>query len=109
MFNRLACVSARVMAILLNPSVLRLVGTEWKSVGGQLLVSGVLLLSGYQDMRLRVRIGAAFGFFMALAFGVSALTTAIRASLSYGAVICVIVLCSESFLILRQCLCRTSK
>jgi hypothetical protein len=39
----------------------------WKSVAVQLLASGVLLLSGYQDMGLRVRAGAAFGFFVATA------------------------------------------
>ena len=56
-------------------------GASWKSVGGQLLASGVLLLSGHQDIGLRARIGGAFGFFMALAFGVSALATAIGAKL----------------------------
>jgi hypothetical protein len=45
----------------------------WESVGGQLLASGVLLLSGYQDMGFSARIGAAFGFFMAIAFGASPL------------------------------------
>jgi hypothetical protein len=37
----------------------------WKSVGGPVLASGVLLLSGHQDIGLRARMGAAFGFFMA--------------------------------------------
>jgi len=45
-------------------------------VGGQLLASAVLLLSGYQDVGLRARMGAAFGFFMAIAFGISALVSA---------------------------------
>jgi len=76
-------------------------GGRWQSVGGQLLASGVLLASGYQDMGLRARIGAAFGFFMALAFGISALVTAIRAEVWDGAAICVVVLCFESWLILR--------
>jgi hypothetical protein len=89
------------MAISVNSSVIALVGTGWKSVGGQLLASGVLLLSGYQDMGLRSRMGAAFGFFMAMAFGISALITAIRANVSYAAAICVVVLCSETLLILR--------
>lgn len=75
------------MAISVNPSVIALVGTGWKSVGGQLLASGVLLLSGYQDIGLRTRVGAAFGFFMAVAFGISALITAARANLAYAAVI----------------------
>ena len=58
------------------------VGGRWRSVGGQLVASGVLLASGYQDLGLRVRIGAIFGFSMALAFGVSALATAISERLS---------------------------
>lgn len=96
------------MAISVNPSVIALVGTGWKSVGGQLLASGVLLLSGYQDIGLRARMGAAFWFFMAIAFGISALVTAMRGNLSYVAVICALVLCSETFLILRWWLRRTS-
>ena len=96
------------MAISVNPSVIALVGTGWKSVGGQMLASGVLLLSGYQDIGLRARMGAAFGFFMAIAFGISALITALRANLSYAAVICAVVLCSEAFLILRWWLRRAS-
>jgi hypothetical protein len=96
------------MAISVNPSVMVLVGTGWKSVGGQLLASGVLLLSGHQDIGLRARMGAAFGFFMALAFGISALITAIRANLSYAAAIWALVPCSEIFLILRWSLRRIS-
>ena len=96
------------MAISVNPSVIALIGTGWKSVGGQLLASGVLLLSGYQDIRLRARIGTAFGFLMAIAFGISALITAVRANLSYATAICAVVLCSEAFLILRWWLRRTS-
>ena len=96
------------MAISVNASVIALFGTGWKSVGGQLLASGVLLLSGHQDIGLRAWMGAAFGFFMAIAFGVSALITAIRANLSYAAVICGVVLCSEAFLILRWWLRRIS-
>ncbi len=89
------------MAISVNPSVVALVGTGWKSVGGQLLASGVLLLSGYQDMGLPSRVGAAFWFFMAISFGISALITAIRVNLSYAAAICAVALCSETVLILR--------
>jgi hypothetical protein len=73
-----------------------------------LLASAVLLLSGYQDIGLRTRMGAGFGFFMAIAFGISALITAVRANLSYAAVICGVVLCSETLLILRWWLRRTS-
>jgi len=51
-------------------------GVAWKSVGSQLLASGVLMLSGYQDVVLGTRIGATFWFYMALAFGISALVTA---------------------------------
>ena len=76
-------------------------GGSWQSVGGQLLVSGLALLSSYQDLGLRARMGAAFGFFMAMAFGISALVTAMRANLSYGAVISGVVLCSEIWLFLR--------
>jgi uncharacterized membrane protein len=65
-----------------------------------LLASGALLPSGYQDTGLRAWMGAALGFFMAMAFGISALITAVRANLSYAAAICVVVLCSEMFLIL---------
>lgn len=96
------------MAISVNPSVISWVRTGWKSVGGQLLASGVMLLSGHQDIGLRSRMGAAFGFFMAIAFGISALITAIRANLSYAAVISAAFLCSETFLILRWWLRRTS-
>ena len=84
------------------------VGGRWQSVGGQLLASGVLVASGYQDMGLRTRIGAAFGFFMALAFGTSALVTAIRAEVWAGAAICVVALCFEGWLILRWRSRRTS-
>ena len=84
------------------------VGGRWQSVGGQLLASGVLLVSGYQDMGFRARIGAAFWFFMALAFGISALATAIWAKLWGGAAICVVALCFESWLILRWWGQRTS-
>jgi len=41
------------MAVSVKPSVLALVGTGRKSVGGQLRASGLLLLSGYQDIGLR--------------------------------------------------------
>ena len=92
----------------MTPTVLTLVGTGWKSVGGQLLASGVLLLSGHQDIGLRVRIGAAFWLFMAIAFGISALITALRANILYAAVICTIVLLSETLLILRWWLRGTS-
>ena len=74
---------------------------KWQSVGGQLLASGVLLLSGYQDIGLRARIGAGFGFFMALAFGISALATAMWTRVWGGVAICVVVLCFESWLVLR--------
>jgi len=62
------------------------VGGSWRSVGGQLLASGVLLLCGHQDMGSRTRIGATFWFFMALAFGTSALSTALWARFWGGVV-----------------------
>jgi hypothetical protein len=77
------------------------VGGRWRSVGGQLLASSVLLVSGYQDMGLHARAGAVFGFFMALAFGISALVTAVWAKVWGGAAICVAALCFESWLIQR--------
>jgi hypothetical protein len=77
------------------------IGAIWKSVAGQLLASVVLFLSGHQDLRWRIRMGGSFWFFMAIAFGISALFTAIQAKLSYAAVICAVVLCSETLLILR--------
>lgn len=96
------------MAISVDPSVIASVGTGWKSVGGQLLASGVLFLSGHQDLRWRIPVGGAFSFFMAIAFGISALFTAIGENLFYAAVICAVVLCSETFLILRRWLRRIS-
>ena len=76
-----------------------LISAGWQAVGGQLLASAVLLLSGYQDMGLRARIGGFFGFFMAFAFGVSALGTAIWGRLWGGVAICAVVLCFESWLV----------
>jgi hypothetical protein len=96
------------MAISVSTSVLALGGTGWKSVGGQLLASGVLLLCGHQDMGSRTHIGATFWFFMAIAFGISALVAAIRANLWCAAAICAVVLCSETWLILRWWRRRTS-
>ena len=74
---------------------------SWQSVVWQLLASGVMLLSGHQDLALRPRMSSAFWFFMAIACGISALITAFRANLSYAVAICVVVLCSETALILR--------
>jgi hypothetical protein len=45
---------------------------------------------------------------MAMAFGISALITAIRANLSYAAAMCAAVLCSELVLIVRWGRRRTS-
>jgi len=74
----------------------------WQSVGGQTLASGVLLLCGYQDVRMGARIGGAtFWFFMALAFCVSALATALRAKLWLGVAMSIAVLCLETWLIRR--------
>lgn len=88
------------MPILISTFVV-VTGAGWKSVGGQLLASGVLLLSGHQDVGLGTRIGAAFGFCMALAFGISALITALEATLWSGAAICAVALCFETWLIMR--------
>ena len=72
-------------------------------MGGQLLASGVILLSVYQDMGLGARVGAGLGFFMAIASSVSALVTALQANLSGAAASCAVVVCSETLLILRWC------
>lgn len=73
----------------------------WRSVGGQLLTSGVLLLCGHQDIRMRAGIGAVFWCFMALAFGISALGTAVMAKNWWGAAAAVVALCCETWLIMR--------
>jgi hypothetical protein len=96
------------MTISVITSVLALGRTGWESVGGQLLASGVLLLSGYQDVGLRARMGAAFWFFMAIAFGISALATAIRANSWWAAAICAVVVCTETWLTLCWSRRRTS-
>jgi hypothetical protein len=95
------------MPILISTFVLAM-GAGWQPVGGQLLGSGVLLLCGYQDVGLRARFGATFWFFMALAFCVSALATALRAKLWGDAAMSVAVLCLEAWLILRWQRRRTS-
>ena len=64
-------------------------GAGSQPVAGQLLASGVMLLCGHQDIRLGTRMGAGFWFFMALAGGISALITATRAKIWWGAAICV--------------------
>ena len=81
-------------------------GDKWLSlialsVFGQLLASMVLLMSGYQDLGLRARMGAAFGFFMSIAFGISALITALRANLLSAVALCALVLCFETWFMLR--------
>jgi hypothetical protein len=96
------------MAISMSTSVLALSGSGWRLVGGLLLTSAVIMVSVHQDLRLRVWIGAVFGFFMAIAFGISALLTAIRVNLRSGAAICTVVLCCEIVLILRWSLRRAS-
>jgi len=96
------------MVILMSASVLALSGAGWRLVGGLLLTSAVIMVSVHQDLRLRVWIGVVFGFFMAIAFGLSALVTAIRVNLRGGAAICAVVLCCEILLILRWSLRGTS-
>jgi len=96
------------MATSVTLFVIALVGTGWKSVGGQMLASVAALLSGIQDLGLRARIGAALGFFIAIAFGISALATAMRANLRGGAAVCAAVLFCETLLILRWWIRKTS-
>jgi hypothetical protein len=64
------------MAISMSMFVLAMSGAG-RLVGGLLLTSAVIMVSVHQDLSLRVWIGAVFGFFMAIAFGISALVTAI--------------------------------
>jgi len=96
------------MAISMSTSVLALSGAGLGLVGGLLLTSAVIMVSVHQDLGLRVWIGAVLGFFMAVAFGISALITAIRANQRSGAAICAVVLCCELLLIVRWSLRRTS-
>lgn len=80
------------------------IDASWQSVAGQLLVSVLAALSVCQDLGLRIRLGAVFWFLIALAFGISALVTAIRSNLRFAPAICVVVLCFETLLILRRVL-----
>ncbi len=82
--------------------------TKWEQVFGQLLASGVLLLSGFQDIQLGARSGAAFSFFVALAFGVSALITAVGAKAWWSAALCAVVFCFEAWIIRRSWRGKTS-
>jgi len=67
-------------------------------MAGQLLVSGLAVLSACQDIGRRMHPGAVFWFLIAVAFGISALTTAIRSNLPLAPAICVLVLCSEALM-----------
>lgn len=89
------------MAIAVSTSIVGLSVMGWRSVGGQLLASAVLMLSGHQDVGLRARFGAAFWFFVAIAFCISALVTAILVNLPYAVAICALILCCETLLIRR--------
>lgn len=53
--------------------------------------------------------GAAFGIFMALAFAISALVTAICLKLRSGVAICAVIVCFETLLILRWILRQQNK
>ena len=100
------------MTIAVSTFLLALSIKGWESVGGQLLVSGLALLSVCQDLELRARVGAAFWFLIATASGISALITAIQSNIRYAPAICVVVLCCEILLtivwIVRRWLRRTS-
>jgi xanthine/uracil/vitamin C permease (AzgA family) len=96
------------MAISMSTAVLALNNAGWRLVGGLLLTSAVIMVSVHQDFRRRDWIGAVFGFFMAIVFGITALVTAIRMNLRGDAAICAVVLCCELLLILRWSLRRTS-
>lgn len=81
-------------------------GASWKLIAGQLLASGVASLSACQDLGLRVRLGAIFWFMIAIAFGLSALSTAMRSNIRYASAICLLVLCSQTLSILYWALKR---
>ena len=83
------------------------IGASWWSIAGQLLTSAVILVSVRQDLGLRTRMGAVFGIFMALAFGISALVTAISLKLQSGVAISAVIVCFETLLILRWILSPT--
>ena len=82
---------------------------NWQWMAAQLLVSVLAALSVCQDLGLRIRLGAVFWFLVASAFGISALVTAFRSNLRFAPAICVVVLCSETLLILRWILRSRSK
>lgn len=84
-------------------------GAGWWWVAGQLVASAVILVSVKQDLGLGTRVGAALGIFMATAFGISALITAIHGNIRGAVAICAVVLCFEAWLILRWILRRQSK
>jgi hypothetical protein len=85
------------------------VGASWWWVVGQLLTSAVILVSVKQDLGLGTRVGAALGILIATAFGISALITAIHGNIRGGVAICAVVLCFETWLILRWILRRRNK
>lgn len=77
-------------------------------MAGQLLASGMALVSGCQDLGLRIRLGAVFSFLIATAFGISALITAARSNTRYALATCVVVLFSEILLTLRWAVKKTA-
>jgi hypothetical protein len=85
------------------------IAASWWLVAGQLLVTAVMLVSIKQDLQLRALIGAVFGLFMVIVFGISALFTAIRGNLRGGVWLCAVVLCFEILLIVRWILFRPNK
>ena len=78
-------------------------------MSGQLLVSGLAVLSVCQDIGRRMYPGAFFWFLIAGAFGISALAKAIRSNIPYAPAICIVVLCAETLLILRWAMKRNSQ
>ena len=96
------------MPISISTPRLAFVGAGWKSVGGQLLASAVILFSSRQNLGLRARSAARIDLCIAFIFGISALVTAIEANLSFAAAVCVAALFSELLLFIRWCLRKTS-
>jgi hypothetical protein len=86
------------------PTMLSISGmsNSWVSVAGQMLVSILALLSAYQDLGLRARLGVSFWLLIAMAFGISALANAIRANLWSAIAIYALVLLSAIYLMMRS-------
>ena len=73
---------------------------SWQSMAGQLLVSGLAVISGCQDIGSRMWAGAVFSFLIALTFGISALATGVQSGFRFAPAICALVFVIEILSIL---------